>query len=214
MTEQVPHDAQPQKHEEDALPDQDISMGEDHFSFPLDETDAATSPAENADTVDMSEFEERVEDSELSSALAQIADLEDQLARAHASLYNLDQEYAGYVRRSKESAGQTRENGKADVIEALIPVLDDIHAAREAGDLVEGPFAAIAAKLEETLSARFHVERFGQVGDDFDPLVHEALMAQTNDAVDHPVVAQVLQPGYRHGEKVLRPVKVLVDNPQ
>ncbi|QWW20750.1 nucleotide exchange factor GrpE [Schaalia sp. 19OD2882] len=162
----------------------------------------------------MSTFEEQVEDSELSAALARIAELEEQLARANASLYNLDQEYAGYVRRSKEAAPQHRENGQSEVLDALMGVLDDVHAARQAGDLTDGPFAAIATKLEETLSGRFGLERFGAEGDDFDPTMHEALMARTSSEVDHPVIAQVLQPGYRRGERVLRAVKVLVDNPE
>lgn len=176
--------------------------------------DNATVESSDASDLDMSAFEAQVEDSELAGALTRIAELEDQLARANASWYNLDQEYKGYVRRSKVAASAYRDGGHSDVIEALLPVLDDIYAARAAGDLNDGPFAAIATKLEETLMARFSLERFGQAGEDFDPTLHEALMAQTSAEVDHPVVAQVLQPGYRRGEKILRAVKVLVDNPQ
>ena len=55
------------------------------------------------------------------------------------------------------------------------PVLDDIHLARQHGDLESGPFAAIADKLEATLG-RFGLARFGAAGEAFDPTVHEALM--------------------------------------
>lgn len=163
---------------------------------------------------DMSAFEEQVEDTELSSALSQIDRLGDDLARAKADLYNLNQEYGNYVRRAKDAAQAHKENGQAEVVESLIGVLDDIEAARAHGDLVDGPFASIANKLEDTLSTRFHLERFGAPGDAFDPQLHEALMAQTSADVDHPVVAQVLQPGYRMGERVVRATKVLVTNPQ
>jgi molecular chaperone GrpE len=64
-----------------------------------------------------------------------------------------------------------------DVLESLLPVLDDIQAARDHGDLVDGPFAAIADKLEATLG-KFGLERFGDKGEAFDPMVHEALMHQ------------------------------------
>lgn len=185
---------------------------------PVADSGAADAPVvegnDSGDDLDMSAFEEQLEDSELATALTRNAELEDQLARANASLYNLDQEYAGYVRRSKENAATFREGGRADVLDALIPVLDDIYAARNAGDLVDGPFASIAAKLEETLQSRFELTRFGEVGEEFDPQVHEALMANTNPEVETPVIAQVLQPGYRRGDKVLRAVKVIVDNPQ
>ncbi len=163
---------------------------------------------------DMSSFEADVEDTDLSVALAQVDKLGDDLARAKADLYNLNQEYGNYVRRTKEAAAQHRDSGHEEVVLALIGVLDDIDAARAHGELGEGPFASIAQKLEDTLSTRFNLERFGQAGDDFDPQLHEALLAQSSAEVDHPVVKQVLQPGYRMGEKVLRPTKVMVENPE
>ena len=162
---------------------------------------------------DMSDFEADVEDTDLAGAMARIGELGDDLARAKADLFNLNQQYGNYVRRAKDAASGHREVGQQEVVESLIGVLDDIDAARTHDEL-EGPFASIAQKLEDTLSTRFHLERYGAVGDDFDPAVHEALMARTSAEVDHPVVAQVLQPGYRMGEKVLRPTKVLVENPE
>lgn len=178
------------------------------------EAEAASGDAAGVDELDMSAFEEQLEDSELSQALNKIAELEDKLARAHAELYNLNQEYSGYVRRAKEAIPTHRESGQSEVIEALIGVLDDIDAARTHGDLEGGPFAAIAAKLEQALNTRFSLERYGTSGEDFDPAIHEAVMAQTNPEVAAPVVAQILQPGYRRGEKVVRTAKVIVDNPQ
>ena len=163
---------------------------------------------------DMSAFEADVEDSELTKAMGQIGQLGDDLAHAKADLYNLNQEYGNYVRRAKEAASGHREMGRQEVVESLIGVLDDIDAARTHGELEGGPFASIAQKLEDTLSTRFGLERFGAVGDAFDPALHEALMARTSAEVDHPVVAQVLQPGYRMGDRVLRPTKVLVENPE
>lgn len=171
---------------------------------------AAPAPEE----VDMSAFEAEVGDSDLANALERIAELEDQVARAHADLYNLNQEYANYVRRSKDAAPGHRESGQSEVLEALIGVLDDVDAARAHGDLEEGPFASIAGKLEQVLAQRFSLERYGADGEDFDPTVHEALLANTNPGVDRPIVAKVLQPGYRRGEKVLRAAKVMVDNPE
>lgn len=177
-------------------------------------SEAAQPLAHSDSDEDMSVFEAQLEDSELANALGTIADLEDKLARAHADLYNLNQEYSNYVRRSKEAIPTHRESGQSEVIEALIGVLDDIDAARTHGDLADGPFAAIAAKLESALESRFNVERYGLVGEDFDPAIHEALLANTNSEVERPCVAQILQPGYRRGEKVLRAAKVMVDNPE
>ena len=175
--------------------------------------DAAQASSEGS-ADDMSAFEEQIEDSDLAKALERIASVEDQLARANAELYNQGQEYANYVRRSKEAIPGYKTAGQDEVIESLISVLDDIAAARAHGDLEDGPFASIATKLEETLKTRFELERYGAPGDDFDPALHDALMATTSPNVDHPVIGQVLTSGYRRGERVVRAAKVLVNNPE
>ena len=175
--------------------------------------DAAQASSE-ASADDMSAFEDQIEDSDLAKALERIAAVEDQLARANAELYNQGQEYANYVRRSKEAIPGHKTAGQDEVIESLISVLDDIAAARAHGDLEDGPFASIATKLEETLKTRFELERYGAEGDDFDPALHDALMATTSADVEHPVIGQVLTSGYRRGDRVVRAAKVLVNNPE
>jgi len=99
----------------------------------------------------------------------------DELARARADYYNLTQTHNNFVRRSKSDVAAARGMGHGEVIEALMPVLDDIEAARNAGALEDGPFAAIANKLENTLETRFGFERFGASGDEFDPNLHNAI---------------------------------------
>ena len=175
--------------------------------------DAAQASSE-ASADDMSAFEDQIEDSDLAKALERIAAVEDQLARANAELYNQGQEYANYVRRSKEAIPGHKTAGQDEVIESLISVLDDIAAARAHGDLEDGPFASIATKLEETLKTRFELERYGAEGDDFDPALHDAVMATTGADVDHPVIGRVLASGYRRGDRVVRAAKVLVNNPE
>lgn len=148
----------------------------------------------------------------LSEAMNTIASLEDQLARRNADVYNVEQQYNAYVRRSKAELISRQEMGVAKVAEALLPVLDDVELARQHGDLT-GPFGAIADKLEQAL-AGFGVERFGAVGDEFDPQVHEALMHSTSAEVEAEQVGTLIQPGYRLGEKVLRAARVGVVSPE
>ncbi|MFC7403477.1 nucleotide exchange factor GrpE [Georgenia alba] len=153
------------------------------------------------------------EEDPLAQAQAQAADLQDQLARRNADVYNLQQEYNAYVRRSKADAANQRRAGANEVLEALMGVLDDVDAARKHGDLA-GPFAAIAEKLEGTLGQRFELSRFGEVGEEFDPEVHEALMHSADPEATSTTVTQVLQPGYRAGERVLRAARVAVAGPE
>ena len=148
----------------------------------------------------------------LAQAQAQAAQAADDLARARADLYNLQQEYQGFVRRSREGAASHRDAGAAGVVEALIPVLDEIELARQHGDLT-GTFETTAGKLESILTEKYSLERFGAVGEVFDPTLHEALMATESSEVTEPTIAAVLQPGYRLGERVVRAARVQVANP-
>ena len=136
----------------------------------------------------------------------------DELQRRNADYYNLEQQYSAYVKRSKSEALTARDQGVASVAEALIRVLDDIELARQHGDLV-GPFASIAEKLEGTLG-RCGIERYGAAGEPFDPEVHEALMHAHSADVTEPTVQQVLQPGYRTPDRILRAARVAVVDPE
>jgi molecular chaperone GrpE len=145
-------------------------------------------------------------------ALAQ----EDALAATYlADLQRLQAEYVNYKRRVDRDRELIRTTAVGSVVEALLPVLDDIHMARQAGDLVEGPFAAISDKLESILG-KYGVERLGEAGQEFDPTVHEALMhveAELPEGASGTTVVQVIQPGYRIGERVVRAARVSVADP-
>jgi len=108
-----------------------------------------------------------------------------------------------------------RDQAVSGILEALLPVLDDVHLARQHGDLEGGPFAAIAEKLDSVLQ-RFGLSRYGEQGEEFDPAVHEALMhteADLPEGTKTTTVVQVLQPGYRTGDRVLRAARVAVADP-
>jgi molecular chaperone GrpE len=87
-------------------------------------------------------------------------------------------------------------------------VLDDIERAQEHGDL-SSAFKVVADKLVAALHAQ-GLEPFGIVGEGFDPAVHEAVQHDTAADISEPTVTAVLRPGYRFGERVLRPAMVAV----
>jgi molecular chaperone GrpE len=131
-------------------------------------------------------------------------------------LRRLQAEYVNYKKRVDRDRDLARDRGVTQVIEALLPVLDDIHAAREHGELEGGPFAAIADKLESILG-RFGVTTLGAKGEEFDPVIHEALMhveAELPEEATTTTVVQVIQPGFKMGERVVRPARVSVADPQ
>jgi len=130
-------------------------------------------------------------------------------------LQRLQAEYVNYKKRVDRDREMHRDLAVCSVVETLLPVLDDIYLARQHGDLEGGPFAAIADKLDATMT-KIGVERFGQPGDAFDPNVHEALMhveAELAAGTEVTTVVQVLQPGYRVGERMIRVARVAVADP-
>lgn len=133
------------------------------------------------------------------------------LAERTADLQRLQAEYLNYKRRVDRDRELIRLSAIGAVLASLLPVLDDIGRAREHGELTGG-FKAVAESLERTL-ASLGLETFGEAGEPFDPRVHEALMHSYSDDVDGPVCQQVLQVGYRHRDRVLRPARVAVTEP-
>ena len=143
----------------------------------------------------------------------------DALEAAHAQaaehlsdLQRVQAEYVNYRKRVDRDREQVAAIAQASVIESLLGVLDDIHAAREHGDL-DGPFGSIAEKLETSLAA-FGWESFGAVDEAFDPEIHEALATTASQDVTEATVTQVAQPGHRLGARIIRPARVIVAQPE
>lgn len=124
-------------------------------------------------------------------------------------LRRLQAEFTNFKNRSAKEKEQLCEFVMADFVSALLPVIDDIDAARQHGDLEDGPFAAIARKLEETLG-KHGMERFGEVGEAFDPKVHEAVLQQPTSEVEPDHVSMVLRNGYKVKDRVVRSAQVAV----
>lgn len=133
-------------------------------------------------------------------------------AAAARALRELEAAKARVERDANRVFHETREK----LVAELLPVLDDldrtIEAARRHGDapsVVEG-VTLVRARLDAIL-AGYGLERIDAAGAPFDPSIHEAVAtAGVYDPRDHRVVLEQLQPGYRHGSRLLRPAKVMV----
>ena len=140
---------------------------------------------------------------------------EETAAERLADLQRLQAEYINYKRRVDRDRAVEKDRAVAGVIESMLPVLDEIHLARQHGDLEGGPFAKIAAKLEGVLG-RYGVQRYGEPGDTFDPMIHEAVMhtqAELAPGTTETTVVQIMQPGYQMGDRVIRAALVAVADP-
>lgn len=140
------------------------------------------------------------------------SDAEKLAAQRLEDLQRLQAEFVNYRRRVERDRAASRTGAIAELCEALIPVMDAIELAREHGELEGGPFQGMAENLEATL-AKFGWERYGAAGEEFDPQVHEALMHEDDPEASTATIKQVLQPGYRVEERVLRAARVAVVGP-
>jgi molecular chaperone GrpE len=126
-------------------------------------------------------------------------------------LQRVQAEYANYRKRAERERLAAGELAIGRVLTELLPILDDLDRAKAHGDLTGG-LKAVADKLEAT-TTKLGLQVFGQVGDPFDPALHEAVMHEESDAVTEPTCTTVLRPGYMHHDRLLRPAMVGVTDP-
>jgi molecular chaperone GrpE len=141
-----------------------------------------------------------------------VAALRAQLDERTSDLQRVGAEYANYRRRVERDRALVVEQATAQVVAALLPLLDDLDRAREHDDLT-GPFAALGEQLSSTLT-KFGLTAFGEVGDAFDPTRHEAVTHQTSADVTVPTCVGVMRRGYLLGDRLLRPALVAVADPE
>lgn len=137
---------------------------------------------------------------------------QDPTAELLTDLKRVQAEFANYRKRVERDREATRESNIAEVVKSMLPVLDDLALAESHGDLAEGPMAVIAQKFRGGLE-KFGLTTVGEKGDVFDPNVHEALVQLPTPDVTVNTVADVIAPGYKLGERLLRPAKVAVSVP-
>jgi molecular chaperone GrpE len=141
----------------------------------------------------------------------QVEQLQAQLSERTADLQRLQAEYVNYKRRVDRDRDLARKVALEGFVRDFLPVLDDLRSAREHGELVGG-FKAVGEQVER-IASKHGLETFGAAGDRFDPHVHDALMQVEAEGVDGPTVVEILQPGYRIGDRILRPARVAVGEP-
>lgn len=112
-------------------------------------------------------------------------------------------DFANYKREEATMHGDRQERAKAQLIEELLPALDTLELSLKHHD--DTNLRMIEKQFLDSLS-RLGVERFGKVGEEFNPALHEALAKQTDD---HKVIS-VERSGYKIGNQIIRPAQVII----
>ena len=125
-------------------------------------------------------------------------------------------DFENYRKRVSAETQAASRRGKAELAKALLPVLDSLERAMEAADLGEQPEGALEQgillthrELRSALEAA-GVEAVDPLGEKFDPEWHEAISTSADGAGKPGSVVDVLQKGYRIGEQLIRPARVVV----
>lgn len=166
-----------------------------------------TNPTEVSDTTDETEAQIEVQvedvapDQEIDPVVALTADLQ-----------RLQAEYANYRKRVERDRTVAHEIAIASVLTELLATLDDVDRAADHNELTGG-FKAVADQLA-SITNRFGLEKYGTEGEPFDPQIHEALLHETSADVAVATATKILQPGYKYKDRILRPARVTVTDPE
>ncbi len=144
-------------------------------------------------------------------AAGEVTEMKAELAERTADLQRLQAEYVNYKRRVDRDRDLIRKATIEGMLKDLLNVLDDIRSAREHDELTGG-FKAVADEVER-ITGKHGLETYGTKGDPFDPHIHEALLHSLVEGIDGPTCVEILQPGYRVGDRILRPARVAVADP-
>lgn len=124
-------------------------------------------------------------------------------------LQRLQADFVNYRARVERDRGVERQLAVAETLKTFLPVLDDLDRAQQHRDLEEGPMVAIAQKLRAA-GEKLGLVSFGEKGEKFDPEFHEAIVNTPSAHVTEPTIADVIERGYKVGDRLLRPAKVAV----
>lgn len=128
-------------------------------------------------------------------------------------LQRLQAEFINYKARVERDRDQARTLAIAEAFRALLPALDDLTRAEAHGDLEGSPFAAVVTKIRNA-GDKFGLVAFGAKGEKFDPELHNALVQTPSAEVTETIIADVVEPGYKLGDRLLRPAMVAVNIPE
>ena len=130
-------------------------------------------------------------------------------------LMRLAAEYDNYRKRAERERKEIYTTAKADCISGLLPILDNLARAALNGEAEYADYKKgiemVAGQLTEALS-KMGVGTFGEAGEEFDPVIHDAVLHIEDETLGENVIAEVFQQGYKLGDKILRHAMVKVAN--
>ena len=138
---------------------------------------------------------------------AKVADLEKKLAEENDRLLRTAAEYANYRSRTEREKAAIYANAVSDTVKELLPLADSLDRALQASQNAPEEFRKGLEMMFTQLQKCFeklNISSFGEVGEDFDPQLHNAISSVDNSELKSDTIALVYQKGYKVGDKIIR----------
>ena len=165
----------------------------------------------------MAKKEKKVEETPVEETpveTAQEINWEEKYNAEHDSYLRLAADYDNFRKRNTKEKEMLYSAGKADAVEKLLPVYDNLERALNQSTADEAYKKGVEMTMTQLVGilTGLGVEIFGEVGDAFDPNIHNAVMHTEDDSVAENTITQVFQKGFKMGEKIVRFAMVQVAN--
>ncbi len=184
-----------------------METADDQAAFEEEQVETETADSKNSDDIDELIEQQQIRINELEE---EIQSVKDNHLRKAAEMEN-------FKKRLQRDRDQVFQKSREAAIDAFLPINDDLRRTLEALEkanadksFVDG-VRLVADKFQDVLD-RYDVERIDEEGVPFDVDIHDAMLRQPakDDSVESGTVLQVLESGYRIGDKTLRHAKVIV----
>ena len=160
------------------------------------------------------EVTETAEAAEETPAVPEVNEWEEKYNAERDAHLRVAAEFDNFRKRTLKEKEQSYGNGKADAVEKLLPVYDNLERALNQPCTDEAYKKGVEMTMTQLVGifAGLGVEIFGNVGETFDPNFHNAVMHTEDESLGENVISQVFQKGFKLGEKIIRFAMVQVAN--
>ena len=157
---------------------------------------------------------ETVETAEVAEEAPEVNPWEEKYNAEHDSYLRLAADYDNFRKRTVKEKELLYSAGKADAIEKLLPVYDNLERALNQPTQDEAYKKGVEMTMNQLVNifTGLGVEIFGNVGETFDPNIHNAVMHIEDETVAENTICQVFQKGFKLGDKIVRFAMVQVAN--
>ncbi len=143
-----------------------------------------------------------------------IKSLEMQLEEAKDKHLRLKAEFDNFRRRKADELSALLKYDGENVIKGFIPIMNDLDrmldSSNATNESLKDGMKLVEAKIQKFLES-LDVKSFGEIGDEMDTEIHDAMMTKTDESMDDHVILSVFEKGYTYRDKVIRHAKVIVN---